>query len=143
MATLTGGCHCKNIQVAFETDKAPGDFEPRACDCSFCRQHQTRAVSDPEGKLSITVADGEQLSRYRFGLKSIDFLVCRNCGVYVAPFMPDPGDDHAYASLMISALDERDGFPAPVTKNYDDQGKEDRADRRRRVWTPATLTIRQ
>ncbi len=42
---------------------------------------------------------------------------------------------------MISALDKRDGFPAPVPKIYDDQAREDRTERRRKVWTPATLTI--
>ena len=141
MTTLTGGCHCRNIKIELDTDLAPADFEPRACECSFCRQHQARAVSDPNGALKISVADGDQLSRYQFAMKSIEFLVCRTCGVYVAPFMPDPTDDKAYGSLMISALDERDAFREPEPKNYDDQEKEDRTARRRRVWTPATLTI--
>ena len=45
MALMTGGCHCGNIEVIFETDIAPEETEPRACQCSFCRQHQSRAVS--------------------------------------------------------------------------------------------------
>ncbi len=141
MAKLTGGCHCKNIKIELDTQLKPAEFEPRACDCSFCRQHQARAVSDPNGALRIKVADGTQLSRYQFAMKSIEFLVCRTCGVYVAPFMPDPTDEKAYGSLMISALDERDGFSHPEAKNYDAQDKDDRTARRRRVWTPATLTI--
>ena len=141
MAKLTGGCHCKNIRIEFETDLAPREFEPRACQCSFCRQHQSRSVSDPNGHLRITVAKGDQLNRYRFAIKSIEFLICRECGVYVTGFMPDPSDDKAIGTLMISALDQRDGFPQPVPKNYDDQGREDRAARRRRVWTPASLMI--
>ena len=141
MTTLEGGCHCRNITIEFDTEIAPADFEVRACDCSFCRQHQSRAISDPNGALRIAVADGDQLSRYQFALKTIEFLVCQNCGVYVAPFMPDPTDQRAFSSLMISALDARDGFPQSVAKNYDDQAKEDRTARRRRVWTPATLTI--
>ncbi len=141
MAKLSGGCHCKNIKVEFDTDVAPADTEPRACNCSFCRQHQTRAVSDPNGTLRISVADGDLLSRYQFAMKTIEFLVCRNCGVYVAGFMPDPTDDKAVGTLMISALDDRTGYPVPVVKDYDDQPKEDRAVRRRKVWTPATLTI--
>ncbi len=141
MNTLKGGCHCRNVTIEFDTEIAPADFEPRACDCSFCRQHQSRAISDPNGALRIAVADGDKLSRYQFSLKTIEFLVCRDCGVYVAPFMPDPTDEQAFSSLMVSALDERDGFPQPIAKNYDDQAKEDRTARRRRVWTPATLTI--
>ena len=143
MAHMSGGCHCRNITVDYETDVPPGDAEPRACQCSFCRQHQSRAVSDPNGRLQITVEDGSQLNRYQFAMKTIEFLICRNCGVYVAGFMPDPTDDKAFATLMISALDERSGFPPPVAKDYDDQAKEDRTARRRRVWTPATMTISQ
>ena len=81
MAELTGGCHCKTIRVELGTDLAPSSFEPGACQCSFCRQHQSRVISDPNGRARIVVADGTLLSRYQFGMKSIEFLVCRNCGV--------------------------------------------------------------
>ncbi len=141
MAKLSGGCHCRNIKVEFDTDVAPADTEPRACNCSFCRQHQSRSLSDPDGALRISVADGDLLNRYQFAMKSIEFLVCRNCGVYVAGFMPDPTNDKAVGTLMISALDDRTGYPVPVVKDYDDQPKEDRAARRRKIWTPTTLTI--
>ena len=59
----------------------------------------------------------------------------------VSGFMPYPTDDKAIGTLMISPLDGRTGFPQPVPKDYDDQPREDRAERRRKVWTPATLTI--
>ncbi len=141
MVTRTGGCHCRNIEVEFETDVAPADTEPRACQCSFCRQHQSRAVSDPDGKLRISVKAAEHLSRYRFSLGTIDFLVCRECGVYVAGFMPNPTDADGFGTLMISALDDRADYPEPSPKDYDDQDAEARAARRRRVWTPAVLEI--
>lgn len=141
MTNMTGGCHCRNIKVEYKSEVLPAETEPRACQCSFCRQHQSRAVSDPNGMLRITVDNGQLLNRYRFGLKTIDFLICRNCGVYVAGFMPDPTDDKAYGTLMISALDDRNAFPQPIAKNYDDQDGQDRAVRRRNVWTPATLQI--
>lgn len=141
MAKFAGGCHCRNITVEYESDIAPAEAEPRACQCTFCRQHQSRAVSDPNGSLSFKVKDTALLSRYQFSLKSIDFLVCRTCGVYVGAIMPDPTDAEAYGTLMISALDRRNEFPAPVPKDYDDQDREDRSERRRRVWTPAKLTV--
>lgn len=143
MAPRHGGCHCGNIRVEFETDVAPQDAVPRACQCSFCRQHQSRALSDPDGRLAISVSDRDLLSRYQFAMKSIEFLVCRECGVYVAALMPDPDDDHAFGTLMISALNERDGYPEPGPTRYDDQDRAQRTERRRRMWTPATLTFRQ
>ncbi|MGE0701116.1 MAG: GFA family protein [Hyphomicrobiaceae bacterium] len=141
MTTLTGGCHCRNIKVEYETSVAPEDAKPRACQCSFCRQHQSRAVSDPGGSLHITVDKPELLSRYTFAMKSIEFLVCRECGVYVAGFMADPLDDKGYATLMVSALDERQRYPLPSPTVYDAEDKDARTTRRRKVWTPAVLTI--
>ena len=143
MPKLTGGCHCRNITVEYQTEIAPEDAKPRACQCSFCRQHQSRAVSDPKGALRITVGNRDLLSRYQFSLKSIEFLVCRECGVYVAGFMPDPTDDKGYATLMVSALDERSRFPQPSPTVYDAEDREMRTARRRKVWTPAVLTIAQ
>ena len=141
MALRKGGCHCRNIEIEFETELASADMQPRACQCSFCRKHQSRAVSDPNGHLNIRVKDADKLSRYRFSLGTIDFLVCRDCGVYVAAVMPDPTDSEAYATLMISALDDREGFPLPESKDYDEQDAQARANRRRSVWTPAVLQI--
>ena len=141
MMKLTGGCHCRNIKVDYETVVAPEDAAPRACQCSFCRQHQSRAVSDPKGALRITVDKADLLSRYKFSMKSIEFLVCRECGVYVAGFMADPTDDKGYATLMISALDDRHRFPPPSPTVYDAEDKEARTARRRKVWTPAVLSI--
>ena len=106
MHELKGGCHCGNISLRYTTSIAPEDAEPRACQCSFCRKHQSRAVSDPAGRAEITIHDSDGVNRYRFGLASNDFLICRNCGVYVGGFMPDPDDAHGYATLMANALDD-------------------------------------
>ena len=139
MCVYAGGCHCRNITVAYQTDVRPEDAKPRACQCSFCRKHQSRAVSDPAGSLRITVADGAALSRYQFGFSAADFLICRTCGVYVAAFMPDPDDATGYATLMVSALDDHALFPPPQPTSYSDEDGAGRRARRRRVWTPATL----
>ena len=141
MITLTGGCHCRNIKIEYKSTVAPEDAKPRACQCSFCRQHQSRAVSDPNGSLRITVDNADLLSRYQFSMKSIEFLVCRECGVYVAGFMADPTDDKAYATLMVSALDERQRFPQPSPTVYDAEDRQARTARRRKVWTPAVLIV--
>ena len=141
MITLTGGCHCRNIKIEYKSTVAPEDAKPRACQCSFCRQHQSRAVSDPNGSLRITVDNADLLSRYQFSMLSIEFLVCRECGVYVAGFMADSTDDKGYATLMISALDERTRFPQPSPTVYDAEDRDARTARRRKVWTPAVLIV--
>jgi hypothetical protein len=52
-----GGCHCGNIAVVFETELSPDAIEIRACQCSFCRKHASRAVADPAGRALISVKE--------------------------------------------------------------------------------------
>ena len=141
MTGFKGGCHCGNISVLFTTGIAPEDTVPRACQCDFCRKHNTSAVSDPAGKLAISVRDETLLSRYQFGLKAADFLICRECGVYVAAFMPDPDDAHGFATLMSVTLDERARFPQAQPTVYEGEDETGRRQRRRERWTPARLHI--
>ena len=139
MHQLEGGCHCGTITVTYRTAIAPEATTPRACQCTFCRKHQTRAISDPAGRLEIVVRDPAGISRYRFGLGTADFLICRTCGVYVAAFMPDPDDAHGFATLMASALEPDVRFPDPVPAHYDAEDAAAKRARRRRMWTPAVL----
>lgn len=141
MNELKGGCHCGNISVRYKTAVAPEEAIPRACQCAFCRKHNTSAVSDPDGELTISVRDQGRLSRYQFGLKAADFLVCRDCGVYVAAFMPDPDDAHGFATLMSTVLDERARYPAAEATVYEGEDEAGRRQRRRERWTPARLEI--
>jgi hypothetical protein len=73
MKVHTGGCHCGNICLTFETDLDPSQIEVRACQCSFCVKHGSRAVADPDGRLIISVKDIKRLHRYRFGLRTADY----------------------------------------------------------------------
>jgi hypothetical protein len=136
---LEGGCHCGNITVTYKTTIAPEDAKPRACQCSFCRKHQSRAISDPAGSVEFRIVDPAGVNRYRFGIGSCDFLVCRNCGVYVGAFMPDPDDDKGYATLMANCLADQGRYPQAAPTVYDGEDGEGKRDRRRRVWTPAVL----
>jgi len=60
----------------FESDLAPDQIG--------VRKHGARTITDPKGCMKITVRAAENLIRYRFGLKTADYLVCGRCGVYVA-----------------------------------------------------------
>jgi hypothetical protein len=133
-----GRCHCGNLSVAFETAKDPAKIPLRLCLCTFCRRHGSVAVTDPEGGLEVSWADPSQVSRYRFGLRTSDFLVCRTCGVYVAALCEVDG--RLYATLNANALDARAVFTqTPTEVDYDAEGVPERMARRRRVWTPAVV----
>lgn len=139
MPVFHGSCHCGNLAVDYTTAIAAADSAVRACQCSFCRKHDARALSDPAGKVEITVRDPDLLERYRFGLGATDFLICRKCGVYVSAWM-DEGDT-AFANVMVNALDKRAAFPEPRPVVLDGEDEDGKRRRRRASWTPATMRI--
>ena len=134
---LTGGCHCQAIGVRYRTRFPIGVLHVGRCGCSFCRRHGARTSADAGGSLAITErAPGAE--RYRFGLKTADFLICRGCGVYVAAIIRIYGAD--FATLNVNVLDDRDAFdPAPPIFHYDNETDAERIARRRQRWTPTTL----
>ena len=138
MTVHSGGCHCGNIRLSFSTALDPAGLEIRACQCSFCTRHGSRAAADPNGRLVISVENKERLRAYRFGLRTADYLVCGECGVYVAAIAGD-GDD-ATAVVIVNALDERERFSRePVPVRYDAETREQRLARRRSAWMPVEI----
>ena len=130
MARHAGRCHCGALRFEFETDKP---LAPRACQCSFCRKHGARTVSDPDGAAVLTL--GPETLRYRFGSKTTDVLICGRCGVYVGALAELDGQ--LYVTLNLNAFDDPrlDLEGAPVSYDGEDVGV--KADRRREKWTPA------
>jgi hypothetical protein len=124
MMILRGACHCGQVEVAFETATPVADLPLRACGCSFCRRHGTKAVADPNGRLTIS-APPNGLNRYRFGLRTADYLICRTCGAYIA----------AVISTAIPGLADRHAEPV----DYDRESAEDRRARRLTTWTPSRI----
>ncbi len=135
MTIYRGGCHCGNIRLAFETAIAPTDIEIRACQCSFCRRHNSLAAADPDGMLTIGVRSEALLSRYAFGLRTAEYLVCRDCGVYVAAATTDSVEQRAI--VIVNALDARNQFRRePIPTVYDAETCDERIVRRRTRWMP-------
>jgi hypothetical protein len=78
-----GGCHCGNLRLTLSLSQAPADTRLRACGCSFCRAHNTRTTSDPNGSVDIHAADWSLVQSYRFGTGTAEFLICKRCRVYI------------------------------------------------------------
>jgi hypothetical protein len=64
------------VTFRLAASRPPEDLPVRACGCRFCRQHAALSTSDPDGHVIFQVADPARLARYRFGLKTADFLIC-------------------------------------------------------------------
>ncbi len=135
-----GGCHCGNIRYAFETAHDLATLGVRACLCSFCRAHGARNTSDPQGAMRIGVRDGARLERYRFGLGTSDFLLCRTCGVYVGALLP--GETGGWFTVNVNSFDDKPPLDFPLAPH--DYGTEDaagRVSRRETRWTPVTRIV--
>jgi hypothetical protein len=133
-----GGCHCGNLRIEFETAISPAAIELRACQCTFCRKHGSRAVTDPAGLLTIRAAHEDHLGRYGFGLQTAEYLICKTCGVYMAAVTT--AESEARGIAIVNCLDEHRRFTSePIAVDYDAESRDDRVERRRSRWTPVTM----
>jgi hypothetical protein len=137
VTTLAGHCHCGAIRVEFEPGKPVADLSLRACQCGFCRRHGARTTSDPSSRLHIEATPGS-LTRYRFGRRATDALICGECGVYVASVIE--ADGHLFATLNVAGV----GFEAfegrePEPAVYDHETDEAKLARRLSRWIPTVL----
>jgi hypothetical protein len=140
MANYPGRCHCGAIGFTYSTDLAPGQWSVRACQCSFCRAHAALSTSDPRGSIRFHAASPESLSRYRFGLRTADFLLCSECGAYIGAVMTT--EEGTFGIVNINALEPvPESLPVPQPMSYEGETIDQRARRRRQRWSPADAAL--
>lgn len=138
---IAGHCHCRSVRVILEPSRPLGELPLRACQCSFCRTRGALTTADPGGHLFVEAAPGS-INRYRFGLRITDFLLCAECGTYVAAAMDIEGEPMAVLNVRGVDLPGFEGRePEPMT--YDDESPQARAARRRDRWMPLTVVEAQ
>ncbi len=135
-----GSCHCGAIGYRYRTDVAPEQWSIRACQCRFCRAHDALSASDPSGSIVFSVADSNFLNRYRFGLRTADFLLCRECGVYIGALIET--DRGQFGIINTHALlQSPESLAAMEPMTYDTEDVAGRVSRREERWTPAELNL--
>jgi hypothetical protein len=127
-------CHCGVLSARYRTAIAPAAWGVRACQCSFCRSHGAITTSDPEGVLEFGCTDPTQVQRYGFGGRTADFLICRECGIYVGvEIVTDKG---RFGVLNVLSLRPALALPAAAPMDYGSESPEARRLRREARWTP-------
>ena len=130
-----GRCHCGALTARYQTTVEPSIWGMRACQCSFCRSHGALTTSDPAGLLTFQCSDPTLIQRYRFGGRTADFLICRECGVYVSvQIATDKGRFGVLNVLSLRPLIT--SLPAAEPMNYGAETAEIRRLRRETRWTP-------
>jgi hypothetical protein len=135
MPSHEGACHCGAIGFRFETALEPSRWSVRACLCRFCRAHAALSCSDPRGSLAFVESRAGALERYRFGLKTADFLLCRRCGVYIGAAIETPAGRFGIVNTR-ALRDPPADLPAPQPMDYEGEDVAARNARRAARWTP-------
>lgn len=135
MSLIRGLCHCGALGFEFDSAVAPERMALRRCGCSFCRKHGARTTTDPAGSVRFVLTRPEALRRYRFGTRSADFLVCGECGAYLAAMLEHEGRSYATLNANCFELDAPLQQEAPMV-HYEGESADQRRARRIAKWTP-------
>jgi len=130
----SGACHCGAVSARYET-AAP--VRLRHDGCSFCASRGVKSASDAAGRLALT--SSQRLTRYRFGHRTADFLICPHCGTYVATHMESARGPIGVVNVVGLNIDALKHLPVTRT-SLEGESTEDRIARRISRWTPMTLT---
>src|SRR5215510_9711165 len=131
-----GACHCGAVRAVYETN-AP--VRLRHDGCSFCASRGVKSASDVNGTLRLE-AD-HALTRYRFGHKTADYLICPVCGTYVATCMDGPNGSVGVINVVGLQIAELKDEPV-TTASLEGETPDERIARRLSRWTPMTIVER-
>ena len=128
-------CHCGSVTARYRTALPVSAWSVRACQCDFCRTHNALSTSDPSGFLSFQASDPERVQRYRFGTRTTEFMLCRECGVYVGARIET--DKGRFGILnIVTLMPLLAGVPGAQPMNYGAEAAEEKRMRREALWTP-------
>ncbi|MDE2346457.1 MAG: hypothetical protein KGL13_08310 [Gammaproteobacteria bacterium] len=100
--------------------------------------HGVVSTTDARGRAVIHADSPQHLQRYRFGLGITDFLLCVECGIYVAAVLQIKG--MGYASINANVLEVRHLLQQPAQAvDYSGENMSQRLARREKNWTPAVF----
>jgi|SRR5579862_4816182 len=132
---FNGSCHCAALGFSFTTALPVARWNVRACRCGFCRAHGALTTSDPAGRLAFHINSAPTLQRYRFGLKTADFLLCTRCGVYLGAQIETARG--AFGIVNVRAIVPTSiALPDPAAADYGAEDAAARISRREKRWTP-------
>lgn len=129
---LSAACHCGNLRLDIELSRPLETYNPRACDCDFCRQHGAAYLSDPAGSMAVSARDLDALGTYRQGSGNAQLLFCKVCGVYVGVVYEEAG--RRFGALNSQIVLAEPGFATPLTVSPKTLSADAKTSRWKEVW---------
>jgi hypothetical protein len=118
--SVEGACHCGNIRWEMQLSRSPSMYNPRTCDCDFCRKHGAAYVSDPNGTLRVWIKAERDSRIYRQGTRMAEFLICGICGILLAVLYPTQGCRYAAVNSNLAGATafgpEKSGSPERLSE---------------------------
>lgn len=134
-----GQCHCGAIRAQLDFTKPAEQIQVRACQCGFCTRHGTMTISDPAGRATLHIREG-QLHAYEFSTRTATSLLCQSCGVYAGGMLQEGDRAWSIVNVRGLAIPEFLGrTPEPVS--YDAETPDQRIVRRKARWTPTEIRL--
>lgn len=132
MHQVKGSCHCGNIRADLVLVRAPETYNPRVCDCDFCRKHGASYLSDPDGTLRIHVNEARRLGKYRQGSGLADCLLCTHCGVLVGVAYRENG--RLFAAINCRVVEDGTRFGEKESVSPKSLGASEKTERWKAAW---------
>lgn len=129
-----GACNCGAVGYRYTTNVPPSEWSVRACQCSYCREHDASYTSDPGGSVELVAAPGA-VERQRFATQLTDFVICKRCGDLVAAIAATDHGQRAAVNIRLLRDPPRNLKP-PEAMDYDQETVEQRRRRHGTQWTP-------
>lgn len=76
-----GSCNCDQWQVQVIITKPLSDFNPRICDCDYCKNNPSAIISDPNMIINFI---GSEITINQNGDELANFYYCNDCGDLLA-----------------------------------------------------------
>jgi hypothetical protein len=134
---VCGGCYCGNIRIQASFSRDLAGYNPRACDCDFCRKHVAAYVSDSSGSLRIEIRHEPEVNRFRQGSNTAEMLLCRTCGVLVGALYRE--SNRLFGTLNAKALDSTSSFGPEQSVSPKVLSPDQKVQRWRDIWFPDVL----
>lgn len=133
--TLTGGCHCGKVTLEVNLPSELESYNPRACDCDFCRENDAAYLSDPNGRVVIRTNTMANLNFFRQGNELAEFLFCAACRQLLGVRW------HQYGSVNAQVLFDKAVLGKEVSASPKQLSAEGKIGRWQKLWFPEFVVV--
>ena len=125
-------CECGTIVLDIEFNQELNSLVPRKCDCDFCCENNVVYISDPLGKVKLSVGDFDDFQITKQGSQTADFLSCKQCNNILLVLYQE--NEKTFCALNYQLLDNKINFNKTITVSPKLLSPKEKQTRWKQVW---------